>query len=85
MKTLSLLAGKQKRLLGWQEILEGSSLDPVLRQELFDTMKRYRNLLARVWKEGECSAELGVELGNLERELEKLDDYSRLKTFRPAA
>ena len=77
---LSLLAVKQKRLANWQRVLQEQVVNADLKRTFFDSLKAYRNLLTKIWREGTVTGETAQELADLERTLDQLDERARLRT-----
>ena len=75
---LSALAAKQKRVQAWNQLLESEVDDPALRTRFSSALDRYRAALVRVWKSGKISSEDEHEINDIERQLEQLDDETRL-------
>jgi len=77
---LSNLAPKQKRIKAWTDFLNEHR--PHLPEELnalySDTLKEYRNSIARCWEDGEVSVAHTEAISNLERRMEQLNEEARL-------
>ena len=77
---LSELSRNQTRLQFLQSLLDNNEVtDEETRLKLVDTMKTYRNLIARCWETQTISEEDKTELANLDRKLEALHEDSRVR------
>ena len=72
------LAAKQKRIREWSKALESCVNNEGLRVSIVDTLKNYRNLLAKCWEAGAISSQEQSDVEDLERQLEGLFDELRL-------
>lgn len=67
---LERIAGKQKRLRTWLDLLEEFTGDEATRLEFQNNLKSYRNLLSKCWENGAVTEEDEATLDDLERSLE---------------
>lgn len=74
---LHSFAEKQKRLKSWTTFSQTEVHDESLRLKFVDTLKLYRNLMARCWEQEKITEEDVVELEDLERRLESLNEQAR--------
>ncbi|MCB0329136.1 MAG: hypothetical protein KDD70_05720 [Bdellovibrionales bacterium] len=82
-RDLSGLSRRQKRLKDWSHFLEtevsNSNLNnSEIRVQLTDTLKLYRNLIAKCWESESISRDDSASLTDLERQLEQLTEDARL-------
>lgn len=75
---MTRIAAQQKRLRYWNEVLKKGIQDEALKLRFVDTVKLFRNLLARAWERGELLEEDITRLNDLTRQIEQLEEESRL-------
>lgn len=73
------LARKQKRLKDWTQFLESAVKRDEIRVQMTETLKLYRNLLAKVWESEAVSEEEDASIQDLERKLDQLAGDARLE------
>ena len=81
---LSRLAARQKRLKDWTAFLDQVHREE-LRVEILDTLKLYRNQLAKCWEQETVPQEDYKHLFDLERELERLNEKARVTVRSPGS
>ena len=75
---LRALSRKQKRLKDWSQFLESEVKHHEIRVQMADTLKLYRNLLAKCWESETVSEEDDATIQDLERQLEQMTEDARL-------
>jgi hypothetical protein len=75
---LASLAAKQKRLQTWKNLLTTQVQEDELRTEFATGLSRYASLIARCWKAGKITDKDVLEIDDLERRLEQLEENGRL-------
>lgn len=75
---LSSLTAKQKRLFDWTQSLSTPFPTDALRLKMEDTLKLYRNVLAKCWEAETITSDDEATINDLERQLEELSDEARL-------
>lgn len=76
---LSRLSEKHKRLAVWNSILRDAPLKPELRAELGRKLDEYTRLLNECWESGAIESAQLARMQDIERELQDLDEFSRLR------
>ncbi len=78
---LSRLSARQKRIQEWSRHLSDNHYwNESLKVRFVDTLKDYRNLLAKFWESGVFGKSEDSQLADLERQLEQLFNESRLRS-----
>lgn len=77
------LAEKQKRIKGWTKCLNELEDGDPRRLDLYDTLKKFRNLLTKCWEEEEVDEVSFNQIEDLERELEQLFKEAHLSSGWP--
>ncbi len=75
---LSSLTAKQKRLFDWTQSLNNPYPTDTLRLKMEDTLKLYRNVLAKCWEAELITPHDEAAINDLERQLEELSEEARL-------
>ena len=75
---LSRIAAKQKRLKTWTDFAHSDVQCEALKLKILDSLKDYRNLLAKCWENSAVSDIDMTKLEGLERELSDLNEQARM-------
>lgn len=75
---MTSLTSKQKRLNDWMLALKEPFPTDALRLKVEDTLKLYRNVLAKCWEANALTSEDEATIEDLERQLEELNNEARL-------
>ena len=76
---LSRLSEKQKRLKVWQSLLLEPSLASQVKSELSRYLDEYSGILLHFWESGSLDAAQLERIHSIERELQDLDEFSRMR------
>ena len=73
------LARKQKRIKDWLDFIQGGGVqDPQLRSQVLQAIEAYKRILAKCWQAKATTPSEEVEILDLERKLEELNEQSRM-------
>ena len=75
---LATLTTKHKRFQDWSKFLQSELLSESLRLRTEDTLKAFRNVLAKCWESENVTPEDAQHIEDLERQLEQLNEEARL-------
>ncbi len=75
---MSRLSAEEKRLRDWQHFVQTEEIDDDVKQEFRETLKAFRNLLAKIWEQESVSEDDVNNLGDMRRRLTQLMEEARL-------
>ena len=79
---LSRLSAKQKRFKSWKSFAEEEVPDEDLKNKTLKVLNLFSDKLYQVWAKGTFSDEDNKQIENYERQLEELNDASRMSVGR---
>lgn len=75
---LSRMAAQQKRVHYWRELLQHGMNDAKLRERFSKTLEALQKLLSDIWDRGKVESSDKAHLEALTREIEQMEEESRL-------
>ena len=80
---LERLAAKQKRIREWSRQVQCGIGNEQLKLSIVDSLKDYRNLLAKCWEKGSLEHQEEKQVDEFERQLEQKFEEARLLADTP--
>ena len=77
---LSWLSAKQKRLITWENFVEHEIQDEDMKEQTGKLIGAFSAALLKIWENNAYSDQDKMNLEDLERKLEQLNEESRLRT-----